>query len=85
MGTTKGRTGRAVRPTKQTAPKRVSKATLLRKVAQQVGWAVVDVRTGEVLALRESRVKARDYQQSGFPAGVTTIVRVDLRVKGLRA
>lgn len=63
----------------------LSRAALRRQVATQHAWGVVDKETGKVLDLRPSRRAARSWAKRHARSKVTTVVLVDLRVRGERA
>lgn len=66
----------------------LSREQLLRAVAQQEAWAVVDRRNGDVMGYAPTRRLARGVRSGlvslkrPIPA---TVLRVDIRVRGARA
>lgn len=68
------------------APALLSRSAIARAVAKQYRWAVVDRKTGKVRCTYPNRTEARAHaKRIDASVGIFTVVRVDLRVKGLRA
>lgn len=64
-----------------TKPKPITRAALTRRVAQQSVWCVVSRWTGDVMGFYATREAAR----RGRYGASTTVIRAELRVKGVRA
>lgn len=65
--------------------KKLTRAALVRRVAQQCAWAIVRVSDGAVVGVQRTRSDARIVAQATEDVRkyATTILRVDLRVKGV--
>ena len=63
----------------------LSRNVLRGRVATQHAWCVVDKETGKVLTMSMSRRGARSWATRNARSKPTTVVLVDLRVRGERA
>lgn len=80
--TTKSRRATSTRP----APRKLSKAELTRQIIRKLGiaWAVVHRDTHRLVAVEHARTLALKARREHVAARSLKVVRVDLRVHGVR-